>query len=214
MTDEDGLLPLHYACMYNTVATVQYLYELHPDAINHTTTRGFYPIHYAIISVDHRDKPTATVDIVKLLLHCDPNVKLQKYEGTVSVSLLYFACRWEYNDSTIEAALERIKVIYDAYPEAIEEDSIASTIRHYHQEVQAFVAIQLVYARQAKDHRLMTAPDDNGQLPLHKALHYNVTLGSIKLLVKGNPLAVQSHDNSGAIPLHVACAYHDSVNVI
>jgi len=214
MTDEDGLLPLHYACLNNTLATVEYLYKLYPDAINYTTRDGKYPIHYAIISVDHRDKPTATVDIVKFLLDCDPYVKLQKYEGTVTVSLLYFACRWEYNDSTIEAALEMIKVIYDAYPEAIEEDSIASNIRHYHQEVQAFVNSQLVYARQAKDHRLMTTPDGNGQLPLHTALQNNARLGSIKLLVKGNPLAVQSHDNSGLIPLHVACVHRDSVKVI
>ena len=213
MTDEDGVLPIHYACMYNTVATVQYLYKLHPDAINTTGDRK-YPIHLAIRGVNHRDSPIAAVDIVKFLLDCDPNVKLQKYEGMVSVSLLHFACRWGYNDSTIEAALEMIKVIYDAYPEAIEGDAIASHIHEYHEQVQAFVNSQLVYARQAKDYRQMTTPDGNGQLPLHTALQSNVRLGSIKLLVKGNSLAVQYPDNSGALPLHVACQLHDSVNVI
>jgi len=214
MTDEDGVLPIHYACMYNTVATVQYLYKLHPDAINTTGDRK-YPIHLAIRGVNHRDSPIAAVDIVKFLLDCDPNVKLQKYEGMVSVSLLHFACRWGYNDSTIEAALEMIKVIYDAYPEAIEGDAIASHIHEYHEQVQAFVNSQLVYARQAKDYRQMTTPDGNGQLPLHTALQNNVRLGSIKLLVKGNPSAIRNVDaNNFAFPLHVACQHHDSTTVL
>mmetsp|Transcript_13253 Transcript_13253/g.21752 ORF Transcript_13253/g.21752 Transcript_13253/m.21752 type:complete len:177 (-) Transcript_13253:147-677(-) len=60
----------------------------------------------------------------------------------------------------------------------------------------------------------MTTPDDNGQLPLHRALQNNVRLGSIKMLVKGNPNALQSRDNSGATPLHVACQHHDSTKII
>jgi ankyrin repeat protein len=60
----------------------------------------------------------------------------------------------------------------------------------------------------------MTTPDGNGELPLHTALQHNVTLGSIKLLVKGNPLALQSPNNSGALPLHVACQHHDSASVV
>eukprot|EP00984_Skeletonema_dohrnii_P010322 scaffold4008_cov85-Skeletonema_dohrnii-CCMP3373.AAC.2 len=60
----------------------------------------------------------------------------------------------------------------------------------------------------------MTTPDGNGQLPLHTALQSNVRLGSIKLLVKGNPPALQSTDNSGSLPLHIACAHHDSASVV
>jgi ankyrin repeat protein len=60
----------------------------------------------------------------------------------------------------------------------------------------------------------MTTPDENGQLPLHRALCDNATLGSIKLLVKGNPSAVSNLDRSFALPLHVACQYHDSTAVV
>jgi ankyrin repeat protein len=57
----------------------------------------------------------------------------------------------------------------------------------------------------------MTTPDENGQLPLHKALQSNdITLGSIKLLVKGNPSAVQTPDNGGALPLHLASQRSES----
>jgi len=107
-----------------------------------------------------------------------------------------------------------IQVIYDAHPEAIKEYLNASNIQRYHQQVQTFINGQLIYSRQARDHRLMTTPDSNGRLPLHTALQNNVRLGSIKLLVKGNPTALRAPDSSGELPLHVTCQLHDSVNVI
>eukprot|EP00984_Skeletonema_dohrnii_P029622 scaffold20381_cov75-Skeletonema_dohrnii-CCMP3373.AAC.1 len=213
MTDGNGVLPLHYACAYNTLATVEYFYKLHPDAINHTT-RGGYPIHTAIFGVIKKTKsfsPSDSVDIVKFLLECDPNVKLQKVGGK---SPLHYACHLDYNDSNIEAGIEVMQVIYDFYPDAIEDNTITSTIESYHEQVQTFINSQLVYSRQARDHRLMMTPDDNGQLPLHTALQNNVRLGSIKLLVKGNPSAIRNADTNFAMPLHVACQHHESADVI
>ena len=121
-----------------------------------------------------------------------------------------FDIEWAKNG---KAALEIIKTIFDAYPETINE--IACDMQHCHeQEVQAFINSERVYARQAKNRSLMTTPDDNGQLPLHTALQNNVRLGSIKLLVKGNPSAIRSIDDSGALPLHIACQHHDSASVV
>eukprot|EP00984_Skeletonema_dohrnii_P017201 scaffold7783_cov85-Skeletonema_dohrnii-CCMP3373.AAC.2 len=209
MKDGNGNLPLHMACGNNTLATVEYLYKLYPDAINHATnSTGCYPIHYVITNLIHRTNLTVAVDIVKFLLDSNPNVKLQKVGG--EDSLLDFACSLEYNDLNTDAALEIIKAIYDAYPEAIEDDELEPNMI----PVMAFINTELHYARQATNHRLMTTPDGDGQLPLHIALHYNVRLGSIKLIVKGNPAAVQSLDNHGALPLHVACVRHDSASVV
>ena len=212
MTDGNDLLPFHCACAENTRATVEYLYKLYPDAIHHATVRGSYPIHFAIICLINRSDPESAIDIVKFLLDCDPSLVQRKFEEMES--LLRYACQQEYVDSNVEAALEIIYAIYDTHPEAIEDYGMMSDIHEYHEQVQAFINSELVYARQAKDHRLMTTPDGNGQLPLHTALQNNATLGSIKLLVKGNPAAVQTPDNSGLIPLHVTCQLHDSVNVI
>eukprot|EP00984_Skeletonema_dohrnii_P023521 scaffold12609_cov132-Skeletonema_dohrnii-CCMP3373.AAC.6 len=212
ITGNIGTLPLHCACIKNTVATVEYMYKLNPDAINHANTDGNYPIHFAILGMDHRDSPMDTVDIINVLLGCDPYVKLQKVNR---MSLLHFACQRNYNDSNIEAGIQIIKAIYDAHPEAIEDNNIASNIHHWHQRVQEFVNGELVYARQAKDHRLSTTPDGNGQLPLHTALLNNARLGSIKLLIKGNPSAIRTVDtNNFAFPLHVACQHHDSTTVV
>eukprot|EP00984_Skeletonema_dohrnii_P019456 scaffold9295_cov75-Skeletonema_dohrnii-CCMP3373.AAC.7 len=204
MTDANGNLPLHVA----------YLYKLYPDAINQTTTNGFYPIHTAILGVTKKRKsfrPSDSVDIVKFLLECDPGVKLQKVGRN---SPLHYACHLSYNDSSIETTLEVLQAIYNFYPEAIEDDAIASEIQHYHPQVQSFLNGELVYSRQARNFRLMTTPDDNGRLPLHRALQNIASLGSIKLLVKGNPPALQTSDNSGALPLHVACQHHNSSNVV
>eukprot|EP00984_Skeletonema_dohrnii_P012842 scaffold5242_cov107-Skeletonema_dohrnii-CCMP3373.AAC.1 len=210
MSNVNGVPLLHIACMTNTLATVEYLYKLHPDAINHSAT-GLYPIHFTIMGLCKRSEPENAIDIVKFLLDCDPNVKLQKVDGC---SLLHLACVLEYEDSNILAGIEVVKAIYDAHPEAIEDDYVVSDILEYHEQVQAFIISQLVYSRQAKDLPLMMTPDENGQLPLHTALQNNVRLGSTKLLIRGNPLAVQSPDNSGLLPLHVACVHHYSASVI
>jgi ankyrin repeat protein len=212
IANANGVLPLHCACVYGTVAVVEYVYKLYPDAINHETTEGHFPIHFAIDGTKHRDNPAAAVDVVKFLLDCDPNIKLQKYEGRFS--LLLFACVRTYNDSSIEAGIQIIKVIYDAHPEAIDDNEIMSNIHRYHRQVQTFISSQQVYSHQAGNHRLMTTPNEMGQLPLHTALHNNVRLGSIKLLVKGNPSAIRSFDESGVIPLHVACQHHQSATVV
>jgi ankyrin repeat protein len=210
-----GMLPLHLACLENNAATVEYLYTMYPDAVNHAPARAMHPILYAITGMSDRDNPTTAVEIVECLLDCDPNAILLKFADTSS--LLHFAC-WcerEHTDSNlIEVALEIVKILYDAHPEAIVDITFVLNIHRFHQQIQTFIDIQLVYARQARDHRRMTTPDENGQLPLHTALENNARLGSIKLLVKGNPAAVQSPDNSGALPLHVVCEHHDSPRVV
>ena len=216
--DGDGELPLHFACSRWAFPTVKYLYDLFPEAIHHTTTHGYYPIHTAIIGKDtnHGDTAIDAVDIVKFLLNCDPNVKFQRCDR---IRLLLFACdRGDNLDSSViqmvHAAVEIVKAIYDAHPEGIHDSILVSEIQSYHLQIQAFIHGELRYACQAKDHSLMTTQDDKGRLPLHTAIHDNASLGSIKLLKKGNPAAVQSADSSGALPLHVACQHHDSTNVI
>ena len=210
ITTTSGLLPLHFACSRGSLTTVEYLYRQYPDAI-HNAVQGHYPIHIAINCTKDRESPAAAVEIVRFLLDCDPDQKLIRFEGR---SLLQYACGMRYNDSHIETGIQLIKLIFDARPEAIEDNRISTVIQHYHQQVQAFIKGELVYARQATDQRLISTPDYNGQLPLHTSLQSNVRLGSIKLLVKGNRDAAQSPDNIGALPLHIACQHHNSVSVV
>ena len=56
--------------------------------------------------------------------------------------------------------------------------------------------------------------DEMEQLPLHIAFQTNVRLGSIKLLLNGNPPTVQFPHNCGALTLHVACEHITNLLVL
>ncbi len=212
-----GQLPFHFACQYNTVTTAKYLYQLYPESINVAGDPvGKCPIHHAIWSIRKRDdNPEAAVTMVEFLIDCEPNVVSQQFRGKLPI---YYVCNWATNEDApkLNAALKVLQILYDAYPEAIESDEVTSNVGSFCQEVQTFINTQLTYARQARDQTNMTIPDENGQLPLHRALRDNATLGSIKLLVKGNSSAsaVSCPDNTGTMPLHIACQHHESASVI
>ncbi len=206
MTVPEGGLPLHVACGRNTVAVAEYLYKLYPESINVANGDGIYPIHEAI---------GCAVEMVQFLLDCDPNVASQKLDGNLP---LYWTCKY-YAEMKIKvnAAVKIAQLLYDAHPEAITEDAcIARDLRTFPEEIRTFINTQLNLARLARNStaRQMKKRDENGQVPLHRALRDNATLGSIKLIVKRNPSALLIPDNSGWLPLHLACQYYDSPNVV
>ena len=208
MADDYGRLPFHAACVCNTVATAKYLYELYPESINVASNNGWYPIHH-VIRVKKDDHESS--EMVQFLLDCNPDVVLQKFRGKFP---FYWVCVWatDANTQRLNVYLNVLQLLYDAHPEAMDE--VTSNVDIFCEEVQTFINAQNIYARQARDHHLMQSPDENGQLPLHKALRDNVNLGSIKLLVKGNPSAISCADNIGMIPLHIACQHHKTPAVV
>jgi ankyrin repeat protein len=210
-----SMLPFHWACQCNTVATAKYLYKRYPESINVADSSGMYPIHNAIWGVKNRPNPANAIEVVQFLMDCNSNVSLQKRRGK---SPLYWVCNWAKNGSTpkLNAYLKAMQILYDSHPDAIESTELTSNVGRFCAEVQTFINAQLIYSRQARDHHLMHSPDEdeNGQLPLHKALRNNVTLGSIKLFVKGNPSAISCADSRGMMPLHVACQYHETPAVV
>ncbi len=216
ITNEDGFLPFHFACGNNTVATAKYLYQLYPESISVAANNGFYPIHYAMLGITYRkDKPEIAIYMVRFLLDCDPDVLHLTYQGKLP---LYWVCYETTNTYSqmvsLNLLLKALKMLYDAYPEAIERNEVTSDIGRFCEEVKTFIRTQLTYARQARDRTLMTTRDENGQLPLHRALRDNVTLGSIKLLVKRHPSSITCADNSGMLPLHIAFQHNDSASIV
>jgi ankyrin repeat protein len=222
MTSEEGILPFHLACdNAHTKTTAECLYEIYPESIcvADATTLGRYPIHWAIdniirLSVEPGEPGTA-VEILRFLLDCDPNVASQRNaRGELP---LYYAC---HNTSRSRSArvindtLRFIKLVFDVYPQAI-EDPLMTNLGRLPRKILRFINHQLSTARLARDHHLMTTVDRDGHLPLHRAFRRgNVTVGEIKLLVNGNPDAVQTPENSGALPVHIACQYHESASVV
>jgi ankyrin repeat protein len=219
ITNNNGMLPFHAACQFNTVATAKYLYELYPESIHVADTDENHPIHRAIWGLQTRSNPKDGIEVVRFLLDCDPNVAFQKADNNPP---LYWVCYYTNNYTNniysrslnLNAFLKVLQILYDAYPEAIESNEVTSSFGRFHPRARTFINSQLTYSRQARDLTLITTRDQNGQLPLHRAISENATLGSIKLLVNGNPSAVQSPDSVGALPLHLACLHYDDACVV
>jgi ankyrin repeat protein len=219
ITNGRGMLPFHLACSRNTVATVKYLYQLYPESINVADNNGMQPIYHVMMGIQLRneDPTNSTIEVAQFLLDCNPNVALQKFRDKLPLRWFFgYALRILTNEHTrqLNACLKIVQILYDAYPEAIypaNNHTVTADATGFRREIQTFINAQVTYAQQARDRTLMTTPDENGQLPLHKVLqNSDITLGSIKLLVKGNPSAVQSPNNGGALPLHLASQQSES----
>ena len=207
--DDEHELPIHRACASRNCCfdTVKYLLDIYPESIEADAGGGFVPIHHAASSKN--DTPQQA-DIIKYILLKDPTSSSKRTEigGYLPLHEVLGSRR----------SLTAVKVLYDAYPEAIfEVDDYNHTPLHCFDEdesadVIAFLQTQLVYAEKAQDVNTMTTLDHNGWSPLHHALKDNAPLGSIKLLVKGNTFAVLVPDNN-TFPLHIACEF-SSVKVV
>ena len=204
----EGILPIHYACANgkrdDTADTIQYMLELARELVNAEDSNGYLPIHCAAMS--------GMTKSIELLLKFDPDAASKEVNNGSRLLPLHIAC--SYDDTNLSS----IQVLYDAYPEAILIHRAGGTPLDFARSEEnepaiEFLQTQLVYARQAQDMTAMTTVDDDGWLPLHRALKDNAPLGSIKLLVNGNPAAVQVADQNGAHPLHIACEF-SSVKVV
>ena len=204
----DGMLPLHEACTYGSRVAVEYLLQEDPESINARTISvddpnqhsigGCLPIHL-----------TKDAETIKVLLKNDPNAALKtSYDGQLPIQMV---CGGR------DVSLSSVQVLYDTYPEAIwcvdhEGRTLLDLVggNRWRQDsnlsVRSFLENEFVYARQSRDMNYMTVPDGEGYLPLHRALlQRDASLGSIKLLVRGNLSALQVVDQNGVRPIHIAC---------
>lgn len=114
-------LPLHCACR-GSIDTLRFIFDLHPEAINETTSSSLYPLH---IAADSTGEDTA--EKIKFLLSCDPSAiskpihhqKENEYfmnhrEGSLP---LHIACL------SLSAKPETIECLYHAFPEAIYKEN-------------------------------------------------------------------------------------------
>ena len=193
----DGMLPIHEACVNGSrddaSDTIQYMLELDPELINVEDSDGYLPIHFAAIN--------GRTESVELLLKFDPDAASKEVNDGSRRLPLHIACNYPIP----------VQFLYDAYPDAIlarESDGRTPLNNARNEPSIEFLQTQLVYARQAQDMTAMATLDENGQLPLHRALKDYAPLGSIKFLMRANPAAVQVSDQKGAYPIHIACKFN------
>ena len=195
-----GWLPIHLASGGERVDapdTIQYMLELDAELVNEENSEGCLPIHCA--------SQWTRVQIIEILLKYDPDAASKEANDEYLQLPLHLAC--SYDGTT---CLSSVQILYDAYPEAIlarnEEGNIPLDVAR-NQQVIEFLQTQLEYARQARNSTAMATVDEDGWLPLHWALKGDALLGSIKLLTRANPAAVQVADQNEAYPLHMACEF-------
>eukprot|EP00956_Cyclotella_meneghiniana_P030443 scaffold76682_cov82-Cyclotella_meneghiniana.AAC.3 len=198
-------LPLHCACQNKNQEVLEYLFGLYPEAIHLRGGSGL-AIHVALTygaAGEHTKK------IIEFLVLHDPDCVSKA--DSLGLLPLHLLCSY---DLSYGAAL-----LFDLHPEAIlvrdddgrlpvdvareKYDKFAD--EEWYKELISFLGTQQNYALTARDTAAMTTPDENGLLPLHHALHKNVPLGSIKLLLKGNPDAFNVAEPDGLLPLQLAC---------
>mmetsp|Transcript_3246 Transcript_3246/g.4690 ORF Transcript_3246/g.4690 Transcript_3246/m.4690 type:complete len:223 (-) Transcript_3246:111-779(-) len=116
------------------------------------------------------------------------------------------------------AGLEVIKLLYNAYPEAIVNAEALFRLlidnSRFVDAVRDFINEQLRYAAQASNLQLVRTLDGNGRLPLHHALEEVAPSGTIKLLVQADPATIQIPDSDGSLPLHIAASKYECPDVI
>jgi len=218
----DRDLPFHGACYRGRPDTIEYLFGLYPECLNIRNDNGYLPIHKAAFN-PRKD----TSKIVKFLLIHDPDCLSKPIESTSFGNIyrqgngalpLHIVCSSRDESNVTE-------LLYDLYPEAIlirngrgqlpidvvRERRATGNQYNYEErlnEVIYFLGDQMWYARTAQDADAMRIVTTTcTRAPLHTAIHHKAPLGSVKLLVKGNPESINIPDNNGLCALHIAIQY-------
>eukprot|EP00984_Skeletonema_dohrnii_P004866 scaffold1710_cov132-Skeletonema_dohrnii-CCMP3373.AAC.2 len=222
------LQPLHFACASGNLPVVKYILDMCPTAIRGESSNGAFPIHFAVQALTRT--PEVAVEVVKFLLSVDPGVASQEVNwitvsqreeleeiGIEDLFPLIYACI-ETNASNLTSGLEVIKLLYNAYPEAIVNAEASFRrgidISEAPDDVKHFLVDQLRYAAQTSNLQLVRTQDGNGRLPLHHALEEVAPLGTIKLLVQADTATLQIPDSDGSLPLHIAASKYECPEVV
>ena len=206
VTDRCGNLPFHLSCAANNVDTAKYLYQLYPDSIDiPISINGLYAIHVAL---RYKGSTGNRSELIRFLLKHDRGAVTRPDEHgylPLHIALL------------VNSIIDVVRLVFDAYPDVIYTEivmarEVITTWRFPRyveggEEFATFLESQLEFVRQSAEE---STPDENGQLTIHRSLqNRDLSLGTIKLMVKANSTIISAADNQGYIPLHIACQIGD-----
>ncbi len=219
--------PLHIVCRHCNLPLAKTLVKANPNCLGGFSSSFGYPIKSVLFGENNTSHLVA--DLVRFLVNY-PGSKVAFQEHPGGYLPLHLFCiaasrKWDGENRRwqrlVEAhhptSLELIKILFDAFPGAIECSTLKRDMdmqgiereRKFHPKVMEFLNY----------HRVFTLPyselkERYNPLPLHFAIMKNECLGSIKLLVGGNPDAVHIPYKDGAMPLHLAIQHHRCPEVI
>jgi ankyrin repeat protein len=213
LADEMGYAPIHVACEFGKKETAEYFYSLAPTSIEIANNDGKYPIHLAATNLN-------SSEVIEFLLEQHPQEAARLVNGELPFHLAVASeLLIDPRADRRQRQLKIVEHLFDAHPAAILERNRAGKLplnivrnasyHHYGQEIREFIREHTDIANKAKDLDTMTTVDEEGCLLLHQAMLHRYRLGAVKLIVNGNPSAVQTTtlDNCGSLPLHLACQY-------
>lgn len=216
--DDNGLKPLHYACLYNYCMEKHFLHSLRderdktswgyvikllikkaPEVLQETDLEGRTPLHLAASS--SKSCPEA----LKLLLEHYPDAVGRRTKlGKLPLHFLL---------DTKGVTFEAVKVLVDAYPKGVGESSQRKNPLHFAcgESRACGEIIELLLQQYPAGVREKSV---ESMLPLHLAAANRQPLNVIKMLVEAHPEAVSDRDRHSRMPLHHALERSASDEVI
>jgi ankyrin repeat protein len=230
MRDNRGWLPFHCACEGKNLGKAKYLLEMYPDCINVTDNEGRNCLHILIEHNCSGFESESVIEFAEFLLEHSPGlISSTATDGDLPMHLVCYVGRsWSI-----------ILFLHDVYPEAIyatnnDGDTPLTAVQRTHayahedgeendydyqngplsairNAIISFFQYQLARVDEARND---ATPDERGQLPIHRALmNVNLSVGTVKLMLDGNPHSSLIADGIGQTPLCIACR-HCNVVVI
>jgi ankyrin repeat protein len=188
--DEDGLLPLHYACKTNAkIGVVKALLNVFPQAVTETGG-GMMPLHWAALRRNN--------EVIATLITAYPDGASKKckmddiYDREGYLPLHLALCRNRKKNTNG-------KVIVPDGSGTCSGQTIAVLLRAY---------------PPAAEMKCVWEADEDGLLPLHYACKTNAKIEVVKALLKANVKAVKEAAKDGWLPLHYACAHNENKDIV
>ena len=112
VADDDGILPLHFACRYGSVDTVRLLTESYAGGLDISDCNNNYPLHHACLGSNY--------EVVKYLLKRGTIVSEKNVDGKLPLHLLCEAEEDnEANNNGSTSYVETIMLLLQACPEMV-----------------------------------------------------------------------------------------------
>ena len=206
--------PLDIACFNYNITMVQTLVKANPDCLNACPGPSTgYPINSALNSAYKTGELNArAVTVVEFLVNFPGNkVASQEYHGRLPLHLACLAA--EKTRRLHSPDLRLVKVLFDAFPQAITHSGL---MRDMHRQGKfCFTLRNFIHSNQIFALPYKKLREEYGPELLHKVMRDHLSsIGAIKLLVEGNPAALQTPNKDGAVPLHLAVQSRRSPDAI
>mmetsp|Transcript_437 Transcript_437/g.1210 ORF Transcript_437/g.1210 Transcript_437/m.1210 type:complete len:394 (+) Transcript_437:150-1331(+) len=193
----ESLLPLHLACHFQANPdVVSYLLSACPSAAQNCESEGWYPLHAAAAG-------RASLQVCQEVFHANPTSATS--QDSANSTPLHIACSNRADPSIVEFLMK-------AAPQALfmeDADTLTPLFRAVRNSTVEVVKLML-----DENDDLVTVDHLGGTLLHHSSGHGSAEV--VDLVAKRFPdmLAMHTGDHDRFIPLHVACLFGSSLDVV